>query len=809
MTAATAFTYESQLTEQQKSLLIAAGVRIAPTWPLDQMIAVNPFWEMRDEPIERVAARLSTLTGARLLMPKEYYLGLYKSGDISRASLLQAATEQKVTKSVQELENELEHSTNVPQWHNLSDLLDSDRDPHTIAWRDEITHQISQFCAAHYQKLHPMLRSGNIKGRPDLYRHWLEVTRRDQGISIILDEPGFHEYFQQLPGDAETLLAQCITSLTLADEELEPYAHALLLDINGWASWVAYLRWQGNLHDKPHDDMLQLLAIRMAWELTIWRFMQAKHPKSFERLGTLWVREKDQLPHLLVQAEDTSKPMWVWAKAAEFSYQHRLNKQLLAAQQQTIAKPKLQAAFCIDVRSEVMRRALESQSEHIQTFGFAGFFGLPLEYQPADTQLSRPQLPGLLKPAIRATETRRTDDKAASLNQTARWQSWTQAAPSSFSMVESMGWLYAFKMLKKAFFARSDENPMSHLSHQQHWTLKTGDQELTVSDKAELAKGILNAMGLRDFAPTVLLVGHGSHTTNNLHAAGLDCGACGGQTGEVNVRVLAQLLNDKDVRAALIGLGVTILDTTRFVAALHITTTDHISCFDEPVSETVTNWLLAATRGSQRERIALIDPTLAAATDAALDKAYIKRSNDWSQVRPEWGLANNAAFIVAPRAWTRQVDLKGRSFLHDYQWQNDDGFAVLELIMTAPMIVTNWINMQYNASVTDNLKYGSGNKVLHNAVGGHIGLYEGNGGDLRIGLAMQSLHNGEKWMHQPQRLSVYIAAPKEPIERIAAQHDSVRQLIDNEWLYLLRWTDDGEIERFYQQQWWPVAEPEA
>ena len=139
-------------------------------------------------------------------------------------------------------------------------------------------------------------------------------------------------------------------------------------------------------------------------------------------------------------------------------------------------------------------------------------------------------------------------------------------------------------------------------------------------------------------------------------------------------------------------------------------------------------------------------------------------------MRPEWGLANNAAFIVAPRAG-RNANLQGRSFLHDYHWQHDEAFRTLELIMTAPMIVTNWINSQYTASVTDNYKYGSGNSV-HNAVGGNIGIFEGNGGDLRIGLAMQSIHNGERWM-RTLRLSVYIAAPRTPIESIYARHESV------------------------------------
>ena len=178
-----------------------------------------------------------------------------------------------------------------------------------------------------------------------------------------------------------------------------------------------------------------------------------------------------------------------------------------------------------------------------------------------------------------------------------------------------------------------------------------------------------------------------------------------------------------------------------------------------------------------------------------------QRARDWSQVRPEWGLANNAAFIAAPRERTASLDLEGRSFLHDYDWRNDADLGVLELIMTAPMVVANWINMQYNASVTDNVRYGSGNKVLHNVVGGNMGVFEGNGGDLRIGLPLQSLHDGEHWMHTPLRLSVYIAAPADAIKGIYAKHDVVRQLVDNDWLFLFRLDEDGSVERLYRDNW--------
>jgi uncharacterized protein YbcC (UPF0753/DUF2309 family) len=153
-------------------------------------------------------------------------------------------------------------------------------------------------------------------------------------------------------------------------------------------------------------------------------------------------------------------------------------------------------------------------------------------------------------------------------------------------------------------------------------------------------------------------------------------------------------------------------------------------------------------------------------------------------VRPEWGLAGCAAFVVAPRSRSQHMNLGGRSFLHDYRWERDPGFKVLELIMTAPMVVTNWINMQYYASTVDNKLYGSGDKVLHNVVGGNVGVFEGNGGDLRIGLPMQSIHDGEHFVHTPLRLSVFIEAPRQEIDAIIGQHAVVKRLIDNEWLHL-------------------------
>ncbi len=168
------------------------------------------------------------------------------------------------------------------------------------------------------------------------------------------------------------------------------------------------------------------------------------------------------------------------------------------------------------------------------------------------------------------------------------------------------------------------------------------------------------------------------------------------------------------------------------------------------------------------------------------------RSRDWAEVRPEWGLAGCKAFIAAPRARTAGRRLEGRAFLHDYDWQQDESFKVLELIMTAPVVVASWISLQYYGSTVSPETFGGGNKLLHNVTGG-IGVVEGNGGALRAGLPWQSVHDGERYMHEPLRLSVCIEAPREAMTEILERHEGVRNLFDNRWLALFAMDANGQL----------------
>jgi uncharacterized protein YbcC (UPF0753/DUF2309 family) len=184
-----------------------------------------------------------------------------------------------------------------------------------------------------------------------------------------------------------------------------------------------------------------------------------------------------------------------------------------------------------------------------------------------------------------------------------------------------------------------------------------------------------------------------------------------------------------------------------------------------------------------------------------MERRVLARSRDWAQVRPEWGLARNAAFIAAPRTRTRGVDLDGRAFLHEYDWRQDEDFSVLELIMTAPMVVASWINLQYYGSVVNNKVFGCGNKLLHN-VTGTIGVLEGNAGDLKVGLPLQSVHDGNRFVHEPLRLNVFIEAPLKAIDAVISKHDTVRHLADNRWIHLFAIEQNGAYYRYQKDKQW-------
>lgn len=783
---------------------------VTPAWPLDQFIAVNPLWKLTHQSIEEVAAQLASRSGAQLLMPRHYYRQCYAHGQIQLSHLQQVAKEAEGVTT----DSLLAHISTERHTHEsrlVSHLADAGRDmTRNIAWVEEIIHQISQFCAAYFDEHQAKWKVSTHTG---LYNSWLNTVRHDRGIGLLMGDPDIHHQFTQLPEDYQQLWQQLPQMLELQEDALQPYLHALMLSINGWASWCAYQQQEADRRNMRCTVLEELLAIRVAWDCVLYRHYLSSSLQRQWQLSQQQMKDYEQFNSGIQQYD------WLWQQALELSYQQGLFRRLsVLPEQSAAAQPIMQAVFCIDVRSEPYRRALESISPDIQTRGFAGFFGLAAEYQPKGCYYRRPQFPGLLKPAYRLIESVEETPVYHGFSIRQAWQRFKHAAPSAFTFVETTGPAYALKLFRQSFMPPQQHNhPVSALSKGQKVTFtlvscEEPEHAIDIDEQINMAAQILNGMGLtQGFAEKILLIGHGSESHNNPHAAGLDCGACGGQTGEVNSRALATLLNNPEVRDGLKQQGIRIPDNSRFIAGLHNTTTEDVRLFsrdDDGDMTVVEDWLQRASELTREQRAGSeAGQSLSTEKETSLRKSFIQRSHDWSQVRPEWGLANNASFIVAPRWKTRGIDLCGRTFLHDYDATQDAGYQLLEQIITAPMLVTHWINFQYYASVTDNLRYGSGNKVLHNVVGGNIGVFEGNGGDLRTGLAMQSVHNGKDWVHQPLRLSVIIDAPQQAIAGIIERHAHVKHLVDNQWLYLFSGLKAPS--RYLDGKWLPFVSAEG
>lgn len=780
-----------------------ACARIAPTWPLDRFIAVNPFWELIDEPVHEVAATLRALSGAQLLMPRTWYRDAYREG-LLRDEHLQGAIDR--TGAAFELARLCamldEEAASLPHRARVVDVVDAGRDlVHEMAWRTFVTHNISQFCAAYFDDGQAAFRPAD-RQEGQLYASWWRHAQADRSPELLMRMTAYEKTARRLPETARELIDVALQGLCIPPSEYEKYLWSLLLDQNGWASWCAYLRWTAGLEKRKDDTITDLLAVRLAWEWILYQGGGDALARRWSAAAAHWT-QVDAL-HSAHRRTD-----WLLQEAMEIAWREPILQAVSAGLcMGRPREPAVQAVFCIDVRSEVYRRALEGTSSSVQTLGFAGFFGIAAEYLPCGASGARPQLPGLLAPRLRVTdmglspkeEVGRANERDAALS----WHASKTDPFSMFAFVEALGLRYAGSLLKNSFGlgkqVRADGvgfSPGSEARLKPRLTETVEGRPLALEDRCELAATILRGMSLtRDFSRLVLFAGHGSATRNNPHAAGLDCGACGGQTGEANARAVAALFNDVDVRAGLVGRGIHIPPSTWFLAGLHHTTTDDVELFDlDELPEThrgdvevLRAWLAEASAHARSERAPMLG--ISSGDQRRVDRAIRARSTDWSEVRPEWGLANNAAFIAAPREHVRHLHLAGRAFLHEYRYKEDKGFRVLEQIMTAPMVVAHWINFQYYASTVDNDRYGSGNKVLHNVVGGHLGVFEGNGGDLRIGLPMQSLHDGSRWVHTPLRLSVFLEAPRPAIEAVLEKHGNVRSLVHHGWLALFQVDDE-------------------
>lgn len=805
-----------------------AGRFLAPVWPIETFIAVNPLGGLEDRPFGEAIETAGQMLGARGTLPEGAFRAAHESGRITDEDLLGAlhrrglgavAAEQvrlggRVLSGTELLLHDLLHGEESPA---------TERTPRTISEciapdvADAVDAQATKWSAAF---LDAGQAGWRMPGREEgFYLSWRRLAWRDGSLPAAV-----RDRLHELPPCAEDAMLAALGSLEVPRENRREFLQAHLSRLPGWAS---HIRWRGE--HVGDFDLLSYLAMRLVYEAGLLSElgdreidgptdptapMAAQPPSAYERAlhiarelglsGETTTQQLVQAAEILERLPAPTRTL-AWLEAYEAHHRDALLTSLSRlATPACEHRPAAQLVCCIDARSEGLRRHLESVGDY-ETLGIAGFFAVAIRFRDLAGGAPSALCPVLLEPQNEINEGPLAGSERLAARQLAGRRTLAAGEESfhtakddmlaPFALAEASGWaagpLAASKTLAPGRFGFLRERLFRRAVPPAPTTLSV-KEGFSFEERSVFAEVALTTMGLTEgFAPLVVLCGHGSTTENNPYEAALDCGACGGNRGAPSARVAAAILNGQDVRDHLSEQGIVIPPDTWFVAAEHDTATDRVTLLDldlipdghEHAVRTLTADLREAGARLSAERCEILPDAPAGLQPAGAARHVRARSSDWSQVFPEWGLAGNAAFIVGPRSMTAGLDLQRRAFLHSYEAAVDRDGAALETILTAPLVVAQWINCQYYFSTVDPVVLGAGTKTIHNVVGG-IGVLAGHNGDLQLGLPWQSLAVGERLVHEPMRLLAIVQAPITRIDELIARNTVLQRLFGNEWVAL-------------------------
>ncbi|MEM1035090.1 MAG: putative inorganic carbon transporter subunit DabA, partial [Myxococcota bacterium] len=626
--------------------LSRAFARVAPLWPLDRMVAVNPYFGLREHTFTESTDLLRRVAGARATMDAEYYLDALASGRITTEDVEDVLRDAGDARCVHTFVDALGRGSAsavavVPTVATVADVATrvTPRD-----WVRFITERVSQWASAYFDDGQARWRAPS-SDREGLFAAWREEALIDRTPEIE-GLAHFRRIVASLPRAPEKAAAVALDRLAVPPEARDDYLHRLFMRVAGWAAHCARIAFERDLHEGAADHAgIELGTVMLVWEVAL---LEA----TGDDVARVWSSARGRSSRA-ARGDDMAPDLELMQAAFERAYQRRLQRAFPPQRPPTSrTRPAAQAVFCIDVRSEVFRRHLETVAPEVETSGFAGFFGFPIAVEPIAHARPVHQCPVLLSPSHRVPERRATDvaTERATTTRTLRgavedaWTRFKMGAVSCFSFVGPVGLAYLPKLVSDGLgWTRPVPHPREEAHHHDH----PDPAPLPLEERVDLAAGALRGMSLHRDVPLarlVVITGHGSTSVNNPHASALDCGACGGRSGAPNARFAAAVLNDPEVRAGLDARGVTVPEDTIFVAALHDTTRDEVTVLsDVPASHAqdlvrLQEQLAAAGARSRVERA----PRMGIAPEAA-DEAIDARSRDWAQTRPEWGLAGFAA----------------------------------------------------------------------------------------------------------------------------------------------------------------------
>ncbi|WP_324663378.1 DUF2309 domain-containing protein [Haloarcula sediminis] len=732
-----------------------AAETVGSVWPVHSFVTANPLSGFEDKPFAEAVTEAADILGGRGYPSPETFRKALEREQIDRDTL-----DAELAAAGYDADPEALLS-------RMDTAVETDEQDHD-AIEDRVDHVLTKW-----------LSSFLDEGRA----HW-SLPDRDLGFYGVFRTFAAHD--SQIP-DTGIVADLPTTPTETVKTVLDPYPteqwpaifEEQLTALPGWTGFIKQRADDGGQWQSRYPITLTgYLAARLA----LLDALDADLTPAEDPDGD--THEVDQLSEAFLTAwESTYREELVGSITAESES---------LAEREPSGRPDAQLVFCIDTRSEVLRRHLEDAGDY-ETHGYAGFFGIPMEYRGYDAEVSVTACPPIATAQHRITdepvdaETETEYDYLTGIREAAAEivESIETNAATAYGFVESAGSGYGLALASRTLVPGRVHDFLDSVGDtvpDEHDFCRPSLDDLTLGEKVGYAETAFDLMGWDHFARLVVFTGHASQTANNPFDSSLDCGACAGNPGGPSARVLAAICNEDAVQAELRERGFDIPDDTVFLAGQHNTTTDEVDLYDGGVPESHQADLKRLRADLETAREGATSERTASAGDAARETE--RKAADWAETRPEWGLAGNAGFVVGPSELAAGLDLDGRAFLHSYDWTTDPDGDALAAIMTAPMVVTQWINNQYYFSTVDTAVYGSGSKITHNPVG-NVGVYQGNGGDLMTGLPLQSLMAADdEPYHQPLRLSTVIHAPVDTVTDILADNGDVAQLLDNGWLSL-------------------------
>jgi hypothetical protein len=483
-------------------VLRATCARIAPVWPLDRYVAVNPYFGMSELRFAEVVRTLETVAGARGTMPLSHYAAAYDAGRFTAQDVRDAA------EALGEVSAErVFDALKAPTHREVSASVPTVAEVAGTDLARFVTQRVGAFCASYFDDGQAIWkRAPSSEG---LYAAWREEAALDR-TPDVMGLAGFRAKVAALPAEPAAAAAEALARLDVPAAGLERYTHRLLRRVGGWASHAARVVWEERLHHGREDDTLfELLAVLLSWEVAL---------LEVQGLEGKWATRRADLVEPTAFDSELAIEL-VLQDAVDRATQRTLVERFAGGTQGPTERPKAQAAFCIDVRSEVYRRALESVDEGIETIGFAGFFGFPIEYVPLGQEKGGAQCPVLLTPAVEIAETLPgASDAAVAEAGRARvvgrrmanaWKSFKMGAISCFGFVGPVGLAYIRKLVTDGLgLSRPVADPRTdHLPADAKAALGPTLDERTLSDRAtglpvasriEMAETVLGAMSLHE-----------------------------------------------------------------------------------------------------------------------------------------------------------------------------------------------------------------------------------------------------------------------------------------------------------------------